>query len=197
MTQHSQIKADPLTIARLLQDEQGNAPKGLPPIHKWHPPYCGEIDMQIKANGEWFYQGTPIQRHALVKLFSTILRKEEDGHFYLLTPVEKVRIQVDDAPLLAINVEKIEEQGVPFLRFRTLTEDVVILDENHSLCVNENIGGEPRPYIRVRDQLDALLTRSVFYQLVDWAEVEHLNGKLCYVVKSAGLSFYLADFAEE
>ena len=89
MTQHSQIKADPLTIARLLQDEQGNVPKGLPPIHKWHPPYCGEIDMQIKANGEWFYQGTPIQRHALVKLFSTILRKEEDGHFYLVTPVEK------------------------------------------------------------------------------------------------------------
>ena len=128
MTQHSQIKADPLTIARLLQDEQGNVPKGLPPIHKWHPPYCGEIDMQIKANGEWFYQGTPIQRHALVKLFSTILRKEEDGHFYLVTPVEKVRIQVEDAPLLASHVERVVENGVAYLRFKTLTEDVVVID---------------------------------------------------------------------
>lgn len=193
MTQHSQIKADPLTIARLLQDEQGNVPKGLPPIHKWHPPYCGEIDMQIKANGEWFYQGTPIQRHALVKLFSTILRKEEDGHFYLVTPVEKVRIQVEDAPLLASHVERVVENGVAYLRFKTLTEDVVVIDEQHTLWVNYNDAGEPRPYIRVRDQLDALLTRSVFYQLVEWAECIDLQDKSCYAIVSAGQYFYLAD----
>jgi hypothetical protein len=191
MTQHSQIKADPLTIARLLQDEQGNAPKGLPPVQQWQPPFCGDIDMHIKANGQWLYQGTPILRHTLVKLFSSILRKEE-GEFYLVTPVEKVRIQVEDAPLVASQVEKIEDQGICYLRFKTLTDDVVIMDDRHFLQVNYDSLGEPRPYLRVREQLDALLTRNVFYQLVNWAEIKQINDKDYYAVQSAGQWFCLA-----
>lgn len=191
MTQHSQIKADPLTIARLLQDEQGNAPKGLPPVQQWQPPFCGDIDMYIKANGQWLYQGTPILRHTLVKLFSSILRKEE-GEFYLVTPVEKVRIQVEDAPLVASQVEKIEDQGICYLRFKTLTDDVVIMDDRHFLQVNYDSLGEPRPYLRVREQLDALLTRNVFYQLVNWAEIKQINDKDYYAVQSAGQWFCLA-----
>lgn len=191
MTQHSQIKADPLNIARLLQDEQGNAPKGLPPVQQWQPPFCGDIDMHIKANGQWLYQGTPILRHTLVKLFSSILRKEE-GEFYLVTPVEKVRIQVEDAPLVASQVEKIEDQGICYLRFKTLTDDVVIMDDRHFLQVNYDSLGEPRPYLRVREQLDALLTRNVFYQLVDWAEIKQINDRDYYAVQSAGQWFCLA-----
>lgn len=191
MTQHSQIKSDPLTIARLLQDEQGNAPKGLPPVQQWQPPFCGDIDMHIKANGQWLYQGTPILRHTLVKLFSSILRKEE-GEFYLVTPVEKVRIQVEDAPLVASQVEKIEDQGICYLRFKTLTDDVVIMDDRHFLQVNYDSLGEPRPYLRVREQLDALLTRNVFYQLVNWSEIKQINDKDYYAVQSAGQWFCLA-----
>lgn len=191
MTQHSQIKSDPLTIARLLQDEQGNAPKGLPPVQQWQPPFCGDIEMHIKANGQWLYQGTPILRHTLVKLFSSILRKEE-GEFYLVTPVEKVRIQVEDAPLVASQVEKIEDQGICYLRFKTLTDDVVIMDDRHFLQVNYDSLGEPRPYLRVREQLDALLTRNVFYQLVNWAEIKQINDKDYYAVQSAGQWFCLA-----
>ena len=192
MTQHSQIKADPMAIMRLLKDEQGNMPKGLPPVHKWNPDFCGDIPMQIKANGQWFYMGTPIGRPALVKLFSSILRHDDDGCFYLITPVEKVRIVVDDAPLIATLVDKIEEDGVSYLRFATLTEDVVIADAKHALWVNYDEQGEPRPYIRVRDNLDALIARNVFYQLVEWAEVLELEGQSCYAVQSAGQWFKIA-----
>ncbi len=196
MTQHSQIKADPMAIMRLLKDEQGNMPKGLPPVHKWNPDFCGDIPMQIKANGQWFYMGTPIGRPALVKLFSSILRHDDDGFFYLITPVEKVRIVVDDAPFIATLVDKIEDQGVRYLRFTTLTEDVVIADDNHVLWVNYDAQGEPRPYIRVRDNLDALIARNVFYQLVEWAEVVELDGQSCYAVQSAGQWFKIAPYEE-
>lgn len=196
MTQHSQIKADPMAIMRLLKDEQGNMPKGLPPVHKWNPDFCGDIPMQIKANGQWFYMGTPIGRPALVKLFSSILRHDDDGFFYLITPVEKVRIVVDDAPFIATLVDKIEDQGVKYLRFTTLTEDVVIADDNHVLWVNYDAQGEPRPYIRVRDNLDALIARNVFYQLVEWAEVVELDGQSCYAVQSAGQWFKIAPYEE-
>lgn len=187
MTQHSH-----LDIARLLQDEQGNAPKSLPPIHLWQPPFCGEIDMCIKANGEWLYQGTPIKRHTLVKLFSSILRKEDDGAFYLVTPVEKVRITVEDAPLVAVLVDRVIEDGVAYLKLTTATDDVVIVDENHPLWVIET-QQQPRPYIRVRDSLDALVGRNVFYQLVNWAELHHIEGKLCYAVQSAGQWFKISE----
>jgi len=195
MTQHSQIKADPMAIMRLLQDENGNAPKGLPPVHKWNPEFCGDIDMQIKANGQWLYMGTPINRPALVKLFSSILRHDDDGCFYLITPVEKVRIVVDDAPFIVTLVSKVVDEGVEFLRFTTLTEDVIILDFEHRLWVEYDEQGEPRPYIHVRDNLDALIHRNVFYQLVEWATVQELDGQLCYAVQSAGQWFMIApDF---
>lgn len=192
MTQQSQFKADPAAIARLLLDENGQPRKGLPPVHKWNPPFCGDLPMQIKANGQWFYQGTPINRLPLVKLFSTILRREDDDAYYLLTPVEKVRITVDDAPFFAGVVDRVIEEGVPYLRFTTLTGDVVIADAEHPLWVNYDEGGEPRPYIRVRDRLDALIGRNVFYQLVDLAELRDVDGQTGYAVCSAGQWFMIA-----
>lgn len=192
MTEQSPRRADPAAIARLLLDEAGNAPKGLPPIHRWNPPYCGEIDMRIRANGEWIHEGDPIRRPALVRLFSTVLRREDDDHYYLVTPVEKVRITVEDAPLLAIRVDRFTEAGVPYLRFTTLTEDAVVADEAHPLRVDYSARGEPRPYVRVRDRLDALLHRNVFYQLVEWAEEVTLDGRRCHAVQSAGIWFEIA-----
>lgn len=185
----SQLRTDPLAIARLLKDADGNDPKGLPPVHKWNPPYCGEIDMEIRRNGQWFYLGTPINRPALVKLFSTVLRHDEDGHHYLVTPVEKVRIRVEDAPFVATTVERHQEEGVDYLRFTMQTGDVVVADEGHPLRVDYRIE-EPRPYLHVRDRLEALVSRNVYYQLVEWGQAE--GGLL--TVSSAGQVFEIGRF---
>jgi len=193
MTQQSQLKADPMAIARLLLDENGKPRKGPAPVHLWNPPFCGDLPMQIKANGQWFYTGTPISRPALVKLFSSVLRRDDDDCYYLVTPVERVRITVDDAPMIATQVDRITEDSMVFLRFTTLTEDVVIADAEHQLRVEFGADGEPRPYIRVRDRLDALVHRNVFYQLVEWAELQELGGRSCYAVQSAGEWFVVAE----
>jgi hypothetical protein len=194
MTRQSQISADPLAIDRLLQDENGRPRKGPPPVHLWHPPFCGDLPMRILANGEWHYQGSPITRKPLVKLFSSILRREDDD-YYLVTPVEKVRITVDDAPFIAVTVERVEDAGVTYLRFTTLTDDVLIADAGHPLRVEYSKDGEPRPYIRVRDRLDALVHRNVFYQLVEWAEIRDVDGTEAYTVQSAGMPFVIAPVA--
>lgn len=182
----SALRADPMAIARLLKDEQGNDPRGLPPVHKWNPPYCGEIDMEIRRNGQWFYMGTPIGRPALVKLFSTVLRHDDDGYYYLVTPVEKVRIRVEDAPFLATQVERHEEAGVAYLRFTTQTGDVVVAGREHPIRVSFRDDLEPCPYIHVRDRLDALISRNVYYQLVEWGREVLAEGRPALAVESAG-----------
>ncbi|MDP2226043.1 MAG: DUF1285 domain-containing protein [Moraxellaceae bacterium] len=184
------LRADPLAIARLLQDADGHAPKGLPPLHKWNPPFCGDIDMEIRRNGEWFYLGTPILRAPLVKLFSNVLRKEGDEYF-LVTPVEKVRIRVVDAPFLAISVEQHQEAGLDYLRFTTQTGDVVIAGPEHPIQVNFAADSEPSPYVHVRDRLDALISRNVYYQLVEWGEEQSVDGRPALVVHSAGEAFVI------
>lgn len=180
------LSADPMAIARLLRDEQGQDPRGLPPVHKWNPPYCGEIDMEIRRNGQWFYMGTPIGRPALVKLFSSVLRHDDDGYYYLVTPVEKVRIRVQDAPFLAVAVERHEEAGVAYLRFTTQTGDVVVAGAEHPIRVSFRDDLEPSPYVHVRDRLDALISRTVYYQLVDWGFETLAEGRPALAVESAG-----------
>ncbi|PTQ88519.1 DUF1285 domain-containing protein [Agitococcus lubricus] len=193
MTQDSQIKMDSATIERLLTVTSDSSQRPRPPIHQWHPPFTGDIDIQIKKNGEWFYQGSVFTRLALVKMFSSILRREADGDYYLVTPVEKYRINVEDAPFVATQVERLYEAGVAYLCFTTQTEERVIVDANHPLWVNYDATGEPRPYLRVRDNLDALIARNVFYQLVDWATIEEVDGQPCYAVSSAGQYFSIAS----
>ena len=142
--------------------------KGPPPVHLWNPPFCGDLDMRIARDGTWFYLGTPIGRFELVKLFSSVLKREGDSYF-LVTPVEKVGIQVDDAPFLAVEFEQQDRH----LIFRTNVGDYVRVDKKHPIRVSVNQKtGEPSPYVRVRGNLDALMTRSVFYQLAEHAE-EH------------------------
>lgn len=184
----SSIKADPMAIIKLLKDENGNDPKGLPPIHKWNPEFCGDINMEIKRNGQWFYMGTPIGRAPLVKLFSTILRREDDDFYYLVTPVEKVRIKVEDAPLVVVSVDVALEEGVQYLKFTTLTGDVVVAGDEHPLWV-EYHAEEPSPYIHIRDRLHALINRNVFYELVELGEVESRESGDVLIIKSAGQRF--------
>ncbi len=141
----------------------------LPPVESWHPTHCGDSDMRIAADGTWFHDGSPVGRAELVKLFSTILRREPDGSFVLVTPGEKLDIAVEDAPFIAVEA-LVEGQGEDSrIAFRLNTGDHVIAGPEHKLRVEAAADGTPRPYIHVRRGLDALVNRAVFYQLADLA----------------------------
>jgi hypothetical protein len=132
---------------------------------------CGDIDMRIRGDGTWFYQGSPIGRKELTKLFSTVLKRDDAGQYWLITPVETASITVEDLPFTAVEMF-IEGQGQEQqLRFRTNLDDVVTVDENHPLgCDHDDVTGEPRPWVRIRDRLDARIVRAVFYDLVALGE---------------------------
>ncbi len=144
--------------------------RGLPPVHLWHPTHCGEIDIVIKKNGLWFHEGTPIGREALVRLFSTVLRKDPDG-FVLVTPAEKLSITVEDAPFIAVRVDCIADSASgETLRFTTNVGDVADAGPGHAIRVEiDATTGEPRPYIHIRAGLEALIARPVFYELAAMA----------------------------
>jgi len=139
--------------------------RGLPPVHLWNPAHCGEIDIVIKKNGLWFHEGTPIRREGLVRLFSTVLRKDPEG-YVLVTPVEKLAIQVEDAPFVAIRVDRDGEA----LKFLTNVGDEVEAGPENPIRVEmDAVTGEPRPYVHVRRGLEALIARPVFYELAEMA----------------------------
>lgn len=141
--------------------------KGLPPVHLWNPPFCGDLDMRIARDGTWFYLGTPIGRPELVRLFSTILRRDGDDYF-LVTPVEKVGITVDDAPFVAVDFEAEGTGPAQTLRFETNVGDHVTAGPDHPIRVTRDPEtGEPSPYVLVRANLEALIDRKSFYRLVD------------------------------
>nr|WP_310524078.1 DUF1285 domain-containing protein [Polymorphobacter sp.] len=144
----------------------------LPPVHLWNPTHCGPSHMRIAADGTWFHEGSPIGRKELVKLFSTILRREADGSFVLVTPVEKLDIQVDDAPFIAVEATSEGEGASRRLIFRLNTDDLVAAGPDNVLRVETAADGTPRPYLHVRSGLEALVNRAVFYQLADLALAE-------------------------
>ncbi len=140
--------------------------RGLPPVHLWNPAHCGEIDIVIRRDGQWFHEGSPIGREALVRLFSTVLRKDPDG-FHLVTPVEKMKITVEDAPFIAVRVDQVGDA----LRFTTNVGDEVEAGPDNAIRVEANPEtGEPRPYLHVRRGLEARIGRPVFYELVEMAQ---------------------------
>lgn len=173
----------------LLLEKAERGPSG-PPVEKWHPPLSGDMDMRIAADGKWFHEGDEIKRQKLVNLFASILRKEGEEYF-LVTPVEKWRIQVDDLPFIAHSVERVEREGKSHLVFTTNVDDAVIASADHPLTVTATETGEPQPKIHVRAALDARIGRNAFYQLVDWAELDHSAGKDTLIVTSAGQRFSL------
>ncbi|THD81908.1 MAG: DUF1285 domain-containing protein [Phenylobacterium sp.] len=144
--------------------------RGLPPVHLWNPAHTGEIDIVIAKDGSWRHEGARIGREAMVRLFSTILRKDDDG-IYLVTPVEKLKITVEDAPFVAVRVDAATgEGGQPTLRFLTNVGDEVEAGPAHAIRVQVDGSGEPRPYLHVRRGLEALIARPVFYELVELGE---------------------------
>ena len=159
--------------------------KGLPPVHLWNPPFCGDLDIRIARDGTWFYLGTPIGRPALVKLFSSILKKEA-GKYYLVTPVEKVGIQVDDAPFVAVDVDHHDGD----LHFTTQVGDTMIAGPDHPIRVERDPEtGEPSPYVLVRSNLEALIDRKSFYRLVDLGLHEIWKGESWFGLRSQSTFF--------
>ncbi|NNU65227.1 DUF1285 domain-containing protein [Rhizobium sp. WYCCWR 11152] len=186
-------QADAAGLAALISrasQENGEKKRGLPPVERWNPPFCGDIDMEIRADGTWFYMGTPIGRPALVRLFSTVLRKDDDLKTYLVTPVEKVGIRVVDAPFIAVEMSVTEGQGQQVLTFRTNVGDVVEAGGEHRLrfaIAGEN--AELKPYLHVRGRLEALVSRAVMYELVAFGETLEVEGQAMFAVRSAGEVF--------
>jgi uncharacterized protein len=172
--------------------DAGSTQKGMPPVHLWNPPFCGDLDMRIATDGTWFYLGTPIGRPALVRLFSTIL-KREDGKHFLVTPVEKVGIRVDDAPFLAVEMQKDGEGSDRRLRFRTNVDDWVACDGAHRLRFEAAADGGLTPYLHVRADLWAKVTRALYYDLVDMGEERVVDGRAMFGIASAGEFFAMAD----
>lgn len=157
--------------------------RGPPPVHLWNPPYCGEIDMRIAGDGTWYYQKTPIGRPALVRLFASVLKREGE-RYYLVTPVEKCGIAVDDAPFVAVEVNRVEtEQGL-VLRFRTNVDDEIVCGREHQLRFERQPNGGLKPYLHVRRDLWALATRSVYYDLVELGEERIMDRERWFGVAS-------------
>lgn len=144
--------------------------KGPPPVHLWNPPFCGDLDMRIARDGTWYYLGTPVGRPELVRLFSSILRKEGERYF-LVTPVEKVGITVDDAPFVAVDFETRGQGRERVLEFVTNVGDRAVAGPDHPIRVERDPQtGEPAPYVLIRADLEALIDRKSFYRLVDLGE---------------------------
>lgn len=154
-------------LEALVRSQAGDRP---PPVEKWNPPYCGDIGMAILRDGTWTYQDSPIGRKPLVRLFSRVLRRDADGRFYLVTPVEKVDVKVEDAPFLAVEMEVTGTGRDQAIMFRTNVDDVVSCDPEHPLHFEIEAGsGGLKPYLLVRGRLEALVTRAVYYDLVELA----------------------------
>jgi uncharacterized protein len=166
--------------------------KGLPPVHLWNPPFCGGLDMRIAADGTWYYLGTPIGRPALVKLFASVLKREGDQYF-LVTPVEKVGIIVEEAPFLAVEMSVERDGRGNVLHFRTNVDDLVACGRGHALrFAAQGKTGGVKPYLHVRRDLWAKLTRPVFYQLVELGEERDIEGTRMFGAASGDDFFAIA-----
>ncbi len=173
-----------------LEGLLANACKALPPVQNWHPEHTGQIDIRIRRDASWWHEGGEISRLELVKLFSGVLRFDE-GNFWLVTPVEKLSIQVDDAPFVVTNLEVLEDENHDqFIVFHTNVDDKVLLNEENGLHVTFDANsGEPSPYVHIRHGLNALISRSVYYELVELGRVQQDE----LIVSSAGSSFSLGS----
>lgn len=173
----------------IKQETSDRRGRSIPPLEKWHPERHGEMDLVIKANGEWWHEGTKITRQSLVDLFASILW-QEGSEYYLKTPVEKLRINVEDVPFLITEVNVIEqkEQGTSLIEFITSTGDVVHLDDEHPLEMGE-YQGEERPYIEVRFGMKGLISRNVLMHLTKIGELTEQDGKTSLTLHSGGKAY--------
>ncbi len=177
---------NPDDLAKTLKSA---AKKGPPPVDKWNPPFCGDLDIRIARNGQWFYLGSPIGRMPLVKLFASVIRKDGDDYF-LVTPVEKIGITVEDAPFVAVDFEARGEGRDQVLTFRTNVDDEAVAGPDHPIRVERDpVTGEPSPYVNIRRNLEALIDRKSFYRLVEIGAVETVEGEEMFGLWSSGRFF--------
>ena len=182
-----------LTVAAREAVNAAPAGKGLPPVHLWNPPFCGDLDMRIAGDGTWFYMGTPIGRPALVRLFSTIL-KREDGKHFLVTPVEKVGIRVDDAPFLAVEMQNEADETRAAIALPHQCRRLGAMRFRTSACASSMAAdGGLTPYLHVRSDLWAKVTRALYYDLVDIGEERVVDGLSMFGIESGGEFFPMAD----
>ncbi len=184
-------QTSPAGLLRGLEKQiWSRAKRGPAPVENWEPEFCGDIDMRIARDGVWYYMGSPIGRAAMVQMFASVLRRDADGHYYLVTPAEKVRIRVDDAPFVVIEM-KVENAGRnQILSFRTNVDDWVTVNDAHPLRVAlKPETQEPSPYVLVRGRLEALINRAVFYDLVELCVDEPVNGASMFGVWSSDIFF--------
>jgi hypothetical protein len=161
-------------LEALIKAQQG---KGPAPVETWNPPYCGDIGMKIRADGVWLYQGSPVGRMPLVKLFASVLRRDQDGRHYLVTPAEKIDVAVEDAPFLAVEMEVGGSGRTQTLTFRTNVDDIVVAGPQHPIRFEVEPASEGlKPYLLVRGRLEALVTRALYYDLVELAVAEADRG---------------------
>jgi len=195
MAKRGQMDQPDSIVARQLDsfaaEAQGAFAKGLP-VEQWNPPFCGDLDMRIAADGTWHYLGSPINRPELVRLFARVLRREGDRYF-LVTPVEKVGIVVDDVPFLATEMTRFDAEGEPVLIFQTNMGDRVVCGAQHRLRFADSVKGGLIPYLHVRADLWAKVSRSLYYELVDLGEVRDFGREEVFGVASGGVFFPIAD----
>lgn len=188
------VKPTPETLAAAAR-AAAKSP-GLPPVHLWDPPFCGDLDMRIARDGTWFYLGTPIGRPELVRLFSSILKREGEDYF-LVTPVEKVGITVDDAPFVAVDFERRGSGAAQSLTFETQVGDHATAGPDHPLRFARNDRtGEPAPYVMIRAGLEALIDRKSFYRLVEIGSHARHDGADWFGIWSGGVFYPVIPAAE-
>jgi hypothetical protein len=190
-------KDQPAQAEDLAKAVKAASKKGPPPVHLWNPPFCGDLDIRISRDGMWWYLGTPIGRKELVKLFASVLRHDENGKYYLVTPVEKVGITVDDAPFVAVDFSVQGEGRDQVLTFVTNVEDEATAGPDHPIrVVRDPETGEPSPYIHIRARLEALIDRKSFYRLVDIGAHHEVEGQSWFGLWSSGQFFPIIPSAE-
>lgn len=198
MQNNKEFKSDPLAaVLKSLKEEAGSEnARALPPVHLWHPENCGDINIEIRRDGSWWHEGGRIGREKLVRLFSRILRKDEDG-IYLVTPYEKVIVHVEDVPFIATRIERVFQGDMQNLVVTTNIGEVFVVDEDHPIrvIINDETQ-EPAPYVVVRSGLEARIARAPFYDLVAWSETREEEGRTMLVVQSAGAFFTLGPLGD-
>jgi len=182
------MSESPESLFRQIAEGSGDA---LPPVHRWHPAEMRDIGMRISRDGTWWYQGSPIRRQRMVRAFSRVLRREGDD-YYLVTPVEKVRVEVELAPMLAVRMEARQGREGPEIAFQTNTGDLVVADRDHPIRVRGS-DEAPLPLVVVRDGIEALIARNVYYELVDQGELVDVDGGQRLVLRSRGEAFVLGS----
>jgi hypothetical protein len=180
-----------------LLEQQAQSTKQ-PPVHLWNPDKSGDMDLRIDREGQWIHEGDPIRRPALVKLFASILKREGDNYF-LVTPVEKWQINVDVAPFFMVSAEKLYRSGEQAIQLRSISGDQLLIGPNNPLWVDyDEANNQPVPLVTVRDNLNGLLSRSLYYQLVDWAHMEsNDDGSQTLRLRSMGVDYLLGHLTSE